>query len=465
MSSRIERARESALKDLGARMRRCIEILEHLVEIPTVAAWGGEAMGRGAGAVASLLRERGFRAWVASGGGHPVVMAELGSGERSLLIYNHYDVQPPDPLELWESDPFKLARRGELLIGRGVADNKGNIAARLCALEALAPYIDDLGLRIKVLVEGEEEIGSPTLEGVVRDNLGWLRSSGGIWETAYVKRDGRLGVSLGFKGMLYLEIVLRGASRDVHSGYAPLVPNPVWRMARLLTLLKDEEGRILVPGFRDGVDPEFLGHGEDLISRLGPEELESLKEELGIRSFVRGLGGAEALRELYLSPSLNVAGLYSGYTGKGSKTIVPSLAGAKIDIRPLPGQDPQAILERLRSYLAERGFGDAEIHVHSSYRAGYTKHSEEIVRASVRAAVQAYGLEPSLTPISGGSGPIYYFTHLAGTPMTGAGVGYYGSRAHAPNENIRVGDFEKGARHVLLTIIEFSKPGGPGRPA
>lgn len=464
MSSALERARGSALKDLAGRTGKCLEILEHLVEIPTVAAWGGEAAGKGAEAVASLLRERGFRAWIASGGGNPVVMAELGSGERSVLIYNHYDVQPPDPLELWESDPFKLVRRGELLIGRGVADNKGNIAARLCALEALAPYVDDLGLKIKILVEGEEEIGSPTLERVVRDNLGWARSSGGIWETAYVRRDGRLGISLGFKGMLYLEIVLRGASRDVHSGYAPLVPNPVWRMARLLALLKDEEGRILVPGFYEGVDPEFLRHGEELLSRLGPEELESLKEELGLRSFVRGLEGAEALRELYLRPSLNVSGLYSGYTGRGSKTVVPSLAGAKIDIRPLPGQDPQALLERLRGCLAERGFGDAEIHVHSSYRAGYTRHSEDIVRASVRAAVQVYGSEPALAPISGGSGPIYYFTDVAGTPMTGAGVGYYGSRAHAPNENIRLGDFERGARHVLLTILELSRA-GPGRPA
>ncbi|MEM4971749.1 MAG: M20/M25/M40 family metallo-hydrolase, partial [Sulfolobales archaeon] len=382
--------------------------------------------------------------------------AEIGSGSKSILIYNHYDVQPPDPLELWESDPFKLTRKGDFLFGRGVADNKGNIAARICALDALSPYLDTMDLKIKMLIEGEEEIGSPTIGKIVEDNKSWIRSDGGIWETGYVRRDGRLGITLGFKGMLYIEIILRGPSRDVHSGNAPLVPNPVWRMAKLLTLLKDENGKIYVPGFYDDIDPEFIRLGEELIRKMDLSELEEMARELGLREFVGGVKGYDALRKLYLEPSLNVSGLYSGYTGKGSKTIVPSIAGAKIDIRPVPGQDPEKILDRLKRYIAEKGFGDAEIVVHSMYRSGYTSPHEKIVKASIEAAVEAYGREPSVSPLSGGSGPIYYFTDIAKTPMTGSGVGYYGSRAHAPNENIRIQDFVNGIKHVALTIIRFS---------
>lgn len=433
-----------------------VKLLGELIEIPSVSAWGGESMTRCAGLIASILKERGYKVDIKSGGGHPTVLAEIGSGSRSVLIYNHYDVQPPDPLDLWDSDPFKLSRRGELLFGRGVADNKGNIAARIGALDMLIPYLDKLDLRVKLLIEGEEEIGSPTIARIVEDNWEWIRSDGGIWETGYVRRDGRLGISLGFKGMLYIEIILRGALRDVHSGNAPLVPNPVWRMARLLSLLKDESGRIYVPGFYDDINPRFIKAGEELIRNMDFSELEEMARELGLREFVGGVRGLDALRKLYLEPSLNVSGLYAGYTGKGSKTIVPSIAGAKIDIRPVPGQDPEKILARLREYLRASGFGDAEIVVHSMYRSGYTDPGEKIVRASIRASLRAYGKEPSISPLSGGSGPMYYFTDLAKTPMTGAGVGYYGSRAHAPNENIRLGDFINGMKHVAATLIEFS---------
>ena len=344
-----------------------------------------------------------------------------------------------------------------MLFGRGVADNKGNIAARLGAVDSLADYLEELDLRVKFFIEGEEEVGSPTLLDVVRDSLDWVKADGGIWETGYVRRDGSLGISLGFKGMLYVEIVLKGPSRDVHSGAAPLVPNPVWRLAKLLVNLKTGDGFVKIPGFYDGVSEEFLRDAEELIKKLSYEELEELKSELGLKEFVRGLTGEEALRELYTKPSLNASGVYAGYTGRGSKTIVPSLAGVKIDIRPVPGQTPEKILENLKRYLSETGFSDAEVVVHSMYPSGYTKPGEPIVRASVEAAREVYGRDPELAPLSGGSGPIYIFTDIARIPMTGAGVGYYGSRVHAPNENIRVRDFVLGMKHVALTLLNFSR--------
>ncbi len=436
--------------------KHIVNTLQKLIELPTVAAWGDvNEMRKGAELVSSFFKDLGFKVDIKSSGGNPAVFAEIGKGDKTLLIYNHYDVQPPDPLELWESDPFKLVERNGKLYGRGVADNKGNIAARIAALEALLPYIDDLNLRIKFIVEGEEEIGSPSLEKLVHDNLDWLRADGGIWETAYVRRDDRLSISLGFKGMLYLELKIKGPSRDVHSGYSPIIPNPAWRMVKLLTLLKNEEGKVLIPGFYEGIEEEFLKISEELIKELKYEEFESMKNELKIKEFVGGLRGIEAIKALFLTPSLNISGLYSGYTGKGSKTIIPSEAGVKIDIRLLPGQEPKLILDNLIAYLKDNGFQDLEIQVESMYKSGYTRPNERIVEASVRAATQAYGLEPQIMTMAAGSGPMYLFTNIAKVPMTGAGVGYYGSRVHSPNENIRIEDFVKGIKHVAFTLLEF----------
>ncbi len=453
----VEKIKQNLNDFVEKNYERYIKILGELVSIPTVAAYAREEMKRCSEFLSDLLKERGFKVYVEEAGGHPAVLAEIGSGSRVVMIYNHYDVQPPDPLDLWKTDPFKAVVKDQFVFGRGVADNKGNIAARLGAIDYILPYLDDLGLKIKFFIEGEEEIGSPTLAKIIEKRRDWVRADGGFWETGYVRRDGRLGISLGFKGMLYVEIVLRGALRDVHSGNAPLVPNPVWRMAKLLTHLKNERGDILFPDIYEGIDPVFVKEAEEMIRGLDFDELEELKKELGLKEFVKGLAGVDALRELYTKPSLNVSGLYAGYTGKGSKTIVPSLAGVKIDIRPVPGQDPTKILERLKDYLSKLGFSDAEIVVHGMYPSGYTRASEKIVRDSIKAAEEVYSRPPAVYPLSGGSGPIYLFTNVAKIPMTGAGVGYYGSAAHAPNENIRIGDFKNSIKHVALTLIYFSK--------
>ena len=433
-----------------------VDILGDLISVPTVSAVG-EHMSEGAELVASLLKERGVKVGVESFGGHPVVFGEVGSGDKTVLIYNHYDVQPPEPLDLWESPPFEMTRKNGFLFGRGVADNKGNIAARIGALDALLPYLDELGLKVKFVVEGEEEIGSPNFLKAIEEKRDFLTAQGGIWETGYVGRTGRLGITLGFKGMLYLELTVKGANRDSHSGSAPLIPNPVWKLVRLLSLLKREDGYVPIPGFYEDIDKEFLEMADELIQKLDPSQLEKMKEDLGIKEFVGGLKGYDAYKALLTSPSLNVCGIYSGYIGKGSKTVIPSYAMAKIDIRPVPGQDPGKLLEKTKKYLVENGFDDVDIEVHSMYPSGYSKPDEAIVKASISAAVDVYGSDPQVTPLSGGSGPIYMFTNLLGIPMTGAGVGYYGSKSHAPNENIRVEDFVKSMKHVALTLVRFSE--------
>jgi acetylornithine deacetylase/succinyl-diaminopimelate desuccinylase-like protein len=434
-----------------------IDILKSLVEIPTVSATNIEELVECAGLLSTLLKERGARVEVKSFEGHPVVFGEVGSGSNSIIIYNHYDVQPPEPIEAWDTPPFQLVKKDRKLYGRGVADNKGNIVARLGALDALLPYLDDLDLRVKFVFEGEEEIGSPTFHKAVKEKSDFLKASGGIWETGYLGRDGRLRITLGFKGMLYLEMVAKGPVRDTHSGNAPLVPNPAWSIIRMLTHLKDEQGRVLIPGFYDDIEEEFLEGAMKLMEELDVRQLEELKRELGIERFVGDLKGMEALKALMTMPSLNISGLCAGYTGKGAKTMIPSQASVKIDIRPVPGQKPETILGNLRRYFRKLGFDDIEIHVLSMYPSGYTRPNEVVVRSSIKAAEKVYGAPPRVTPLSGGSGPIYVFTDLLKVPMTGAGVGYYGSRSHAPNENIRIKDFIKGMKHIAVLLHEYAK--------
>ena len=290
-SASIKRVQEGIRRFLKDNLDRYVRMLSELVAIPSVSAVG-EHMDDCAGLVADLLSNRGFRVEVGRAGGHPLVLGELRGGDRAILLYNHYDVQPPEPLEAWEHDPFELKAVDGLLFGRGTADNKGNIVARMAALDALEHVLGEVPLTVKFLVEGEEEVGSPTLPRFVEEHKEALRADGGIWETGYVGRRGELRIYLGFKGMLYVELVVRGPSRDVHSGYAPLVPNPIWRLARLACLLKDPGGRVLIPGFYEGLTG--LGYDAEALLKELPFDEEALKEELGLREFVGGLTGLKA---------------------------------------------------------------------------------------------------------------------------------------------------------------------------
>jgi acetylornithine deacetylase/succinyl-diaminopimelate desuccinylase-like protein len=446
----------NVLNTVEQSYRKYIRLLADFVAIDTTSAIRSSSeMMEGARFVSSILSEIGFRTEVKSYGGHPIVVGEIGEGPISILMYNHYDVQPADPLELWDSPPFELVEKNGKLFGRGVSDNKGNIIARLVAIDTLKPYLDKLGVKVKWVIEGEEEIGSPTFPRVVEDLRTWLKAGGGFWESASINRKGRLQIPLGFKGMLYIEIVVKGTCRDVHSGYSPIIPNPIWCLTYLLSSIKSCDGKVLVDWLYEDIDiyPEAV----ELLKEVDLEELNELKTMLCIDKFNKGLEGFEALKTLYLSPSINISGIYGGYIGRGSKTIIPSTAGAKIDIRLVPNQNPNKILEKFKQYVKSLGIENFEVILHGMYPAGYTKPNENIVTASVKAAEKIYKTKPQLIPLSSGSGPFYYIANYIGTPLTGAGIGYYDSRVHAPNENIRIEDFIKGVKHVILTIIDFIK--------
>jgi len=387
----------------------------------------------------------------------PLIYGELksSSATKTLLFYNHYDVQPPEPLDEWKHPPFQPVVENGKIYARGVSDNKGNIIARIYAIKAILNTIGELPVNIKFVIEGEEEIGSPHLPLYVEKYGKLFKADGGIWESGSKNSKEELTIYLGVKGILYVELIARGPSRDVHSAGATLIPNPAWRLIRALSTLKDENEQILIPGFYDAIVPP----SEEELEYVRKIEFDTdkLKKGLGLKKLLFGLEGFEALKRNLYAPTCNICGLLSGYTGPGGKTVLPSTAMAKLDFRLVPNQDPEDIYEKLKEYLKMKGYGDIEVKLLGKLYPAKTSLNSAIVKATVNAAITVYGKPPVIYPTMAGSGPMYLFIKNLGIPISSTGVGYYGSRAHAPNENIRIKDFIEGMKHVIAIIFEFSK--------
>ena len=393
--------------------------------------------------------------------GYPVVYGEVkGKSERSVLFYNHYDVQPPDPLDEWESEPFGAEIREGKIFGRGVSDNKGNACARIQAVGTMLKLRKELPLTVKFLIEGEEEIGSPSLSDFVKDNACLLKSDYGVWESGYMNPNGRPGIYLGVKGMLYVELLAKGASKDMHSGSATTIPNPAWRLVWALSSIKNPEEQILIPGFYDDVLPPTAKEMELLKDALDDKELsdeqarelaEQKAKALGLRSYLLDLHGLELHKRSLFSPTANICGFKSGYIGEGQKTVLPSRALAKMDYRLVPNQDPNDILEKLKKHLHDQGYGDIEVRLVSLDYPVKTPAELPIVDAARESARVVYGKPPVVSPTQGGSGPMYPFKKHLDLSFVSFGVGYWNSSNHAPNENIRLEDYRSG----LKMVVEF----------
>ena len=406
---------------------------------------------------ASLLEEHGFSVRLLPTPTYPVVFAESpGATNRTLLCYNHYDVQPAEPLELWNSPPFKLTERDGKLYGRGAADDKGHVISRLAALQAVRVAHGELPCRVKFVIEGGEEISSPHIPEFVQEHQELLAADACIWESGGVDYDGRPSLILGMRGILYVQLNARSMSRDAHSGSAHLLPNAAWRLVRALSTLKDEDERVLIPGFYEGARPPNE-HDLSLLEQLDMHETEQ-KESYGIESFVLGRTGLGAATAVY-SPTANIAGLSAGYEGPGPKTVIPSKAMAKIDFRLIPDQDPQEILEKLKSYMHDAGFDDIEVEALGGERAATTPPDDPFVRMTGQTALEIYGKPARIQPLIGGSGPMHPFREFLDLPVVTVGIGNPENLIHAPNENIRTRDFVLGTRHMARLVERWTEIG------
>jgi len=435
-----------------------VEDLKRYCAQPSISAQG-VGMEEAAALTAQLLQDSGIRSQIMSvQGGYPVVYGELeGDSPYTLLFYNHYDVQPPEPLELWSAPPFEPVVSEGRLVARGVSDDKGDIIARLLAVKAFLNTRGRLPVSIKFLIEGEEEIGSVHLPAFIREHRDRLRADACYWEGGRVSWEDRPEIIFGLKGIIGVELEARGAVRDLHSSIGTIVPNPAWRLVWALASLKDADENVLIDGFYDDVRPP-LPEEIEAIEALPADEAE-LRGNLGIGAFLKGLTGVELNLYSILKPACNINGLISGYTGEGSKTVLPSRALAKLDFRLVPDQRPADIIAKLKKHLVAHGFADISVVAAEGEHPARTPLDSAFVRLVTEAAREAYGTEPIVKPSMTGSGPMFSFTSGLGLPVGSCGVSYPDSRPHAPDENIRLADFFLAARHVAA-ILERCGHGG-----
>jgi len=388
--------------------------------------------------------------------GAPVVYGEIGAGKRTLMIYDHYDVQPAEPLELWETGPWDAAVRDGKLFARGVADNKGNLVCRIQAIEAYLAAIGPLPLKIKFVVEGEEEIGSPHLPKFAAENRPLLEGADGcLWEAGSKDIDERPMLSCGLKGIIYVELHAQGAKRDLHSAMAAIVVDPAWRLTWALATLKDANDNILVDDLMSHVRTPTAAEIDAL--KAIPFDEAKVKADYGIPAFIRSLTGIELLKKYLYDPTCTICGLYSGYIGEGSKTVLPNHAFAKIDFRLVPNLTPDLVVDLLKKHLARRGFDDIQVRLtETGEEVARSALDSTVVRAAIGAAIAVYAKEPVVYPTLAGSGPMYPLCQALGIPTVSAGCGWHDSRAHAPNESIRIDDYFEGIQFIRELIDRFS---------
>ncbi len=441
---------------LGRRLESYIGETADLCALPSVSASGSRGEMRAcAEAVAGVLSRRGFETRLVETPGNPVVVGRLrGRSERTLLFYNHYDVQPPEPLDLWTSPPFEPEVRDGALYARGAKDDKGEFVARVAAVDAVREaHGGTPPCGVLFVVEGEEETASPHIAAFVRENRELLDCDGAVWEEGGVDATGRPIVSLGRRGILAVELSVATMRRDAHSGAAHMLPNAAWRLLGALSTLMGPDGRIRVEGFYDEAlaptprDLELLDALPDLESHM--------REVYGVRAFVRGLSGPELNRAIF-EPTCNIQGLTAGYQGPGTKTVIPARASAKIDFRLVPDQDPKRIFALLREHLDRGGFDEVELTWNGAMWPSRVSVDDPLVALTARTGEEVYGLPALIQPVGGGSSPFYAFAQPLGIPVVTAGVGYADNRTHAPDEHVRISDFLNAARHIARVLDGFA---------
>ncbi len=440
---------------LAASELKHLDELRRLVEIPSVSA-EGRGIDDAANAVASMLEQRGLRTEIRPTPGNPVVCAWGGAESGpTLLFYEHYDVQPPDPLDLWTDPPFELTEKDGKMYRRGSEDTKGHFILRLAAIDAVREVFGGDPIRYAFLIEGEEEIGSPNLDAFIEEHAGDFRADGCLWEFGGVEMDGTPTVTLGLKGIQAVHLKARGPAYDAHSSLGAVIDNPLYRIAAAIASIRDADGRVTIDGFYDDVRP--LTDDELAAIAAEPDRTAELAREYDIERFLGGAEGLVLQRRLQAEPCVNVNGFHGGYGGPGTKTVLPSKGFAKLDFRLVPDQRPAHVIELLRAHLSRNGFDDVEVIPLAGEAPGRTSLDDPFVTLVREAARLAYDTEPIVRVSSAGTGPAAPFADVLKVPFATAGCAYPGSRAHAPDEHIRRADFDAGKLHTSLIVAAMGQ--------
>ena len=436
---------------------RSIDELCQLCSLPSVSATG-EGIEKCAEKVVKMLEKRGFRVEVWETEGSPAIFAEREGKrkDKTLLFYNHYDVQPPEPLDLWITPPYKPDIREGKLFARGVDDDKGPFVSRLFAIDAILTAEGELPCNVKFLLEGEEETGSVHLREVVEEHREQLSADVCVWEGGGVNNNEEPVQYLGMRGICYVELSVETATQDIHSGLGgSIFHNAAWRLVWALNTLKNEQEEILIPGFYDNIEPPT--ERDAAFMTVLPDPSNEFKQRYGMVDFLEDYKDGVALRMAQVfKPTCTICGLTSGYQGPGSKTVLPAKASAKVDFRLVPHQTPQEVLEKLRAHLDAQGFTDVHMEFMGGEGPGRTDPGDPFVQLAVWMAEEVYGKSAQIIPMAGGSGPNAIFIDVLDVPIVMAGVGYPDAQIHAPNENIRLDLYIKGAKYITRILKGYA---------
>ena len=429
--------RQPSISAQGKGLEECSRIVKKLME--------------NAGIRTRILQEK---------DGNPVVYGEIKSKDgssKTLLIYGHYDVQPPEPLDKWDSEPFAATIHGRKIVSRGAADSKNNVTSCIKAAESFLRTTKDVPLNLKFMFEGEEEIGSPHLPSFIEENRERLKADSVVCYDGDFDETGRAKISLGVKGLLYVELHCKKAREDLHSSYAPIVENPAWRLVWALSTIKSPDGRIRVKGWYDEVEP-FTPQQSRLLKKI-PFHGENFLREFGTKEFLNARNSREALRHYLTEPTATICGFKAGYQGPGSKTVLPGSAMLKMDFRLVYDQNPRKQLQRLKEHLHSYGFDDIKVKALGFLEPSRTSPSAPIAKAAEKAARLAYGTSAVVYPRMAASGPDYLFTKRLGLDSiwTGSGPPSAYSHAHAPNEYTTTDHCIAGTKYIASIIDSYAR--------
>ncbi|ACB84577.1 M20/M25/M40 family metallo-hydrolase [Natranaerobius thermophilus] len=431
-----------------------LDELKKLVKQPSIST-KNQGITECAKMIQKLMKETGITTKLIPTSGHPIIYGELITSESAptIIFYGHYDVQPPEPYELWHTEPFEPEVKNQRLYGRGVGDNKGQLLTHILAVRSYLETKGQLPVNVKFVFEGEEEIGSPHIAQFVKENKNLLKG-----DLVYIS-DGPLApgdapvVSLGNRGILSVQLSIKTANRDNHSGNrGGVIPNAAWELVTVLNSLKNEKNKVLIPEFyKDVIKP---GSAElDLIQRL-PFDSQKTAEAFYVDE--SDLEKENFYKKLTLEPVLNINGIVSGYTGEGTKTIIPCQASAKLDMRLVPDQDPEHIFHRLSEWVKKIN-PRTQVEMQGRYMyPSRTSPKLSAIQHITKSVEQVHNTKPLVYPSTGGSLPTYVWTKILNLPAVTVPYANSDEANHAPNENLKLDLFYKGIKTSCQVLDNLS---------
>src|SRR6476646_993994 len=437
--------------------RSFTERLQALCRMPSVAA-----RGTGMRAVAETVEQMMQRVGIGTrsfriGNGYPIIYGECGSSSRSFVVYGHYDVQPVGHLSEWSVGPFAATIIDGKLYARGAANSKGDLVARVAAIEAYQKTFGKLPVSLRFFVDGEDGLGSPSLYRFAAENPEMLAAQGCIWDEGYKDTKERPVISLGFKGIQFLELWAHGARSDLHSKWGAIVPNPAWRLVQALATITSPKGVITIDGFSSHLAP-ISDEDSEVLKAIELDEV-GLKREFRIGGWVRAMKGHTLVKEHIFGPTCTICGIHTGHTEAGAKTILPSTAMARLDFRLVPDLSAELVIQLLREHLDVRGLKDIEIIELGSAPLAKSSAKSRIARAVVESSAEVYGKPAIVYPMDPSSGPVGAVCGVTQpvTPVASFGTGYAGSNPHGPDENIRIDDFLQSIKLVGRVLHKLAE--------